>query len=1031
VNPTTNESRKIATVSNVLATAKNYRDRAGYSVIPVKADGTKAPAVPWKEYQHRQPDDNELTNWFARDDYGIGLVQGAVSGNAELLDIETGAVEEFLRASDNAGYSSLVSRCVQVRTPSGGLHLYYRLETPPEGNQKLARWKDATTKIETRGEGGQALAAGNPGRCHSSGNPYRLLEGSPGFGNVPVITQEERAALFAIARSTNEFMGPELHRPRTTDPKPGITDGKKPGDDYNERATQSMVRDLLLRHGWQISHECGGVDYLVRPGKNTRDGHSATLGGVDNPNVFYNFSSSAHPFDENHAYQPFSLYALLVHAGDFNAAAKDLAGQGYGEQGGTTATRKPQPKFDGEGDVFSDDCNPEEPQQRSPVTQAGKPKSSKSEETVPATVTMLARENADFWHTQDGQGWATIHESGENTPIASTLFRDYLRLWYSEKAGKIITPSAVQSAVEALQSWARLRGAEFVAYRRKAHVGDTIYYDLCDSQGRVVKATPEGWEVTTNCPVRFRRTKGMLPLPVPVGGGSIEELRNYVNAPKSPDGTDRIFPLMSAWVLGVLGPHSPYTILNIIGQQGSAKSGVTRILQQLVDPSSGGLRSMPKDERDFAIAASNTFVVALDNLSGLPDWLSDACCRIATGAGFATRQLHTDAEEILFNNLNPLLMNGIGEASVRGDFLERCIILSIPPITGKKRKTEREIKRDFEQAQARILGAFFDIVAVGLRELPTTQLPELPRMADFMLWITACESACPWERGAFQTLYNVEQEKASATTLEGDVLAVALRTFLDAQNGEWVGTAQELWESLDAIWEKDERRKRLPQNASALSQKLTRIMPALRSAGYSVLDKRTNKGKAFKFSPCSLTLEDTPNSDGDSDAVAISDAGNEARRHSLEGDSPLVDAPTGENVTRVTAILPTSNVAQSSDKLEDIERMRPLSITAYNGGHAPSLPSHPTAAKECFNQAIRAAQSGLMPESLPEPLALPDGENTTDPRTVLLKVEAELKTGSKVDGWLHSVEGQKQRARAAFLGRWWAQHQGGCSYAAS
>ena len=37
------------------------------------------------------------------------------------------------------------------------------------------------------------------------------------------------------------------------------------------------------------------------------------------------------------------------------------------------------------------------------------------------------------------------------------------------------------------------------------------------------------------------------------------------------------------------------------------------------------------------IAANNGWVVALDNISYLPPWLSDALCRLSTGGGFATR----------------------------------------------------------------------------------------------------------------------------------------------------------------------------------------------------------------------------------------------------------------------------------------------------------------------------------------------------------------------------------------------------------
>ena len=59
------------------------------------------------------------------------------------------------------------------------------------------------------------------------------------------------------------------------------------------------------------------------------------------------------------------------------------------------------------------------------------------------------------------------------------------------------------------------------------------------------------------------------------------------------------------------------------------------------------------------IAATNGWVVALDNLSHLSTWLSDALCRLATGGGFSTRELYTHDEEKLFDAQRPVILNGI------------------------------------------------------------------------------------------------------------------------------------------------------------------------------------------------------------------------------------------------------------------------------------------------------------------------------------------------------------------------------------
>ncbi len=129
-------------------------------------------------------------------------------------------------------------------------------------------------------------------------------------------------------------------------------------------------------------------------------------------------------------------------------------------------------------------------------------------------------------------------------------------------------------------------------------------------------------------------------------------------------------------------------MLVLHGEQGSAKSTLVRILRALIDPNTAALRAAPRDERDLVIAARNSWCLALDNLSHLPDWLSDALCRLATGSGFATRELYTDAEETIFAAQRPIVLNGIEELATRGDLLDRALLLYLPAIPEAQRHDE-------------------------------------------------------------------------------------------------------------------------------------------------------------------------------------------------------------------------------------------------------------------------------------------------------------------------------------------------------
>ena len=125
---------------------------------------------------------------------------------------------------------------------------------------------------------------------------------------------------------------------------------------------------------------------------------------------------------------------------------------------------------------------------------------------------------------------------------------------------------------------------------------------------------------------------------------------------------------------------------------------------------------------------------AFDNLSGLPNWLSDALCRLASGGSFAVRQLYTDHEEVLFESTRPIFLNGIDDVVSRPDLGDRAIFLTLPPIRDPQRRPESELWREFEIARPRILGALLDAAVHGLRAMGRVQLDRLPRMADFALW---------------------------------------------------------------------------------------------------------------------------------------------------------------------------------------------------------------------------------------------------------------------------------------------------------
>ena len=309
--------------------------RLGLRVIPPREDGTKRPIGRWKEYQAQRPDPDQMREWFSNshEPHGIGLIMG---DGIECLEFEDRDIYQLYRDTAEAGgLGDLIDRIeagYMESTPGGGIHwLYYcdevsgntKLASRPAEGQLREHWPvNVDVLIETRGEGGYVIIAPSHGPVHASGGAYELISG--GLDQIATITPDERQELFLLARAFDESPKQDY---RPANPEPTPIDGTSPGNDY---IAQTTWPELLEPHGWQFVYQRGDTQFWRRPGK--RIGISATINGEGvTPDRMYVFTSSTE-LEPNRSYTRFQAYAFLEHAGDFHAAAKELAAQDYGTQ---------------------------------------------------------------------------------------------------------------------------------------------------------------------------------------------------------------------------------------------------------------------------------------------------------------------------------------------------------------------------------------------------------------------------------------------------------------------------------------------------------------------------------------------------------------------------------------------------------------------------------------------------------------------------------------------------------------------------
>jgi hypothetical protein len=456
-----------------------------------------------------------------------------------------------------------------------------------------------------------------------------------------------------------------------------------------------------------------------------------------------------------------------------------------------------------------------------------------------ADLLLALAQPAELFHAPDGTGFADleINDHRETYPIRSRGFRRWLAHRFFEETGGAPNSEAQQSALNVIEAKAHFDAPERLVHVRVGGLDGRLYLDLGDESWRAVEIDATGWRVIDWPPVRFRRSSGMKAMPIPVCGGSVETLRFFLNVKSDAD-----FVLVVAWALACLRNRGPYPVLVLSGEQGSAKSTFSAILRALLDPNTAPLRALPREDRDLFIAASNGHVLAFDNVSGLPAWLSDTLCRLATGGGFAVRQLYSDQDEVLFDATRPVILNGIEDIVGRPDLADRAVFLTLEPIPEERRRPEQELWAAFEAERPRILGVLLDAVVKGLAMLSRTRLDKLPRMADFALWATACETAL-WPAGTFSSAYSGNRDVAVEDVIEADPIATAVRAVMTART-EWRGTASELLGALaEVAGERVAKSKSWPDNPRALGGRLRRAATFLRKIGIDIGFEREGRAR--------------------------------------------------------------------------------------------------------------------------------------------------------------------------------------------
>ncbi len=468
----------------------------------------------------------------------------------------------------------------------------------------------------------------------------------------------------------------------------------------------------------------------------------------------------------------------------------------------------------------------------------------------------------EFVHSGDGSAWAVMPEGRAlRLDVRGSPFAAWLRHRFLEAHGRPARSGDVSDVLGALIGRARFEGPKREVYTRVAGHGGNVYLDLGREDTMAVEITLTGWRIIDRPPVLFATSDALAPLPVPAENARPKDLDALIDLLGLP-AVEAL--LATAWALGCLQPGRPFVILLLIGPAGSGKSTRTRLLRMLVDPAGADgtlVASPPREGRDLYAAAAGTHVLALDNLSSMPRWLSDLLSSVATGSGQATRRYYTDNELAVVQVRQPVILNGIEVAGLGEDLMDRAIVLSCPPV--EEARTEAELWCEARQTAPRILGALLNAAVVALKNRASISIPadRRPRMLDFATWVKAAEpylrQVPAWGDLDFLEVYAANRRQASDEVLEADPLGALLLKL--AGERRWQGSASELLDTLEGMLEdecgpdratKIMRGKRWPSAPHVLGARLQRLVPQLKAAGIAARRGRSGtSGRAWILEP--------------------------------------------------------------------------------------------------------------------------------------------------------------------------------------
>lgn len=454
-------------------------------------------------------------------------------------------------------------------------------------------------------------------------------------------------------------------------------------------------------------------------------------------------------------------------------------------------------------------------------------------------VQLVLNNDIELFHDIDKTGYAQIRTNGhfEYYRIRGKDFKLWLAGKYWNTQHKTVNSSSLTEALNVVEAKARFEGKKHKLHNRVAKSDKRIIYDLGNWQGILIDKS--GWAKLELLPPVFKSYshQKVQVEPLQIELDEIYKIFSYINVNES-DSLLFLSDLTFSYV-----PDLPHPILALLGDYGTAKTTAAKVYRDLVDPSMLEVLTVPSSKVELAQIAEHNWILPFDNLYSIPNWFSDALCKIVTGDGFSKRELYTNNDDIIYSFKRKCILTSINQMLSSPDVLSRSIIFQLETIPNNKRKEENVFWKEFNRDKPMLLGAIFSLISKTLANLDKVNHKPFSRLADFEKWGCAVALALGKDEEDFISAYKFNIELQNRESIESSPVAKTIIDFVEFQDN-WVGSPSELLAELKPISEKLQygSDRKFPKDPRWLWRRIKEVKTDLHAYGIEINYEDTNHG---------------------------------------------------------------------------------------------------------------------------------------------------------------------------------------------